>query len=131
MNIWRQLNLANQYFLSDWRILYWQILLSFTCIEQQKMNLAVFNLADFHNSPNRQNKFYTKFSSYTVLYPCHNYMHNIIIGHSLISLLLVAIFLGHVTFFYFLMFLFTIIITESEVHPSTSLRCTQASIPIL
>jgi len=31
-----------------------------------KKNLAVFNLADFHNSPNRQNKFYTKFSSHTV-----------------------------------------------------------------
>jgi len=31
-----------------------------------KKNLAEFNLVDFHNSPNRQNKFYTKFSSYTV-----------------------------------------------------------------
>jgi len=29
-------------------------------------NLAVFNLADFHNSPNHQNKFYAKFSSCTV-----------------------------------------------------------------
>ena len=29
-------------------------------------NLVVFNLADFHNSPNRQNKFYAKFSSYMV-----------------------------------------------------------------
>jgi len=27
---------------------------------------VVFNLADFCNSPNCQNKFYTKFSSYTV-----------------------------------------------------------------
>ena len=26
----------------------------------------VFNLADFHNSSNQQNKFYAKFSSYTV-----------------------------------------------------------------
>jgi len=31
-----------------------------------KKNLVVFNLADFHNSPNHQNKFYAKFSSYTV-----------------------------------------------------------------
>jgi len=31
-----------------------------------KKNLAVFNLADFCNFPNHQNKFYTKFSSYTV-----------------------------------------------------------------
>ena len=30
----------------------------------KKENLAVFNLADFHNSPNCQNKFYAKFSSY-------------------------------------------------------------------
>jgi len=29
-------------------------------------NLAVFNLADFRNLPNHQNKFYAKFSSYTV-----------------------------------------------------------------
>jgi len=27
---------------------------------------VVFNLADFRNLPNHQNKFYTKFSSYTV-----------------------------------------------------------------
>jgi len=32
----------------------------------KKENLVVFNLADFCNSPNRQNKFYAKFSSYTV-----------------------------------------------------------------
>jgi len=31
-----------------------------------KKNLAVFNLVDFLNSPNHQNKFYAKFSSYTV-----------------------------------------------------------------
>jgi len=31
-----------------------------------KENLVEFNLADFRNSPNRQNKFYAKFSSYTV-----------------------------------------------------------------
>jgi len=31
-----------------------------------KKNLVVFNLVDFCNSPNCQNKFYTKFSSYTV-----------------------------------------------------------------
>jgi len=33
----------------------------------KKDNLAEFNLADFRNSPNRQNKFYIKFSSYAVL----------------------------------------------------------------
>jgi len=32
----------------------------------KKENLAEFNLADFHNSSNRQNKFYAKFSSYMV-----------------------------------------------------------------
>jgi len=32
----------------------------------KKENLAVFNLADFRNLPNRQNKFYAKFSSYMV-----------------------------------------------------------------
>jgi len=32
----------------------------------KKEGLVVFNMADFHNSPNRQNKFYAKFSSYTV-----------------------------------------------------------------
>jgi len=35
----------------------------------KKDNLAEFNLADFRNSPNRQNKFYAKFSSYTVYCP--------------------------------------------------------------
>jgi len=30
-------------------------------------NLAVFNLADFRNLPNCQNKFYTKYSSHTVI----------------------------------------------------------------
>jgi len=34
----------------------------------KKDNLAEFNLADFWNSPNRQNKFYANFSSYTVLF---------------------------------------------------------------
>jgi len=29
-----------------------------------KKSLAVFNLVDSHNSPNSQNKFYAKFSSY-------------------------------------------------------------------
>jgi len=33
----------------------------------KKENLAVFNLADFCNSPNHQNKFYAKFSSYMVV----------------------------------------------------------------
>ena len=33
----------------------------------KKDNFAEFNLADFHNLPNCQNKFYAKFSSYTVL----------------------------------------------------------------
>jgi len=35
-------------------------------LDSKKENIAVFNLADFHNSPNRQNKVYAKFSSYTV-----------------------------------------------------------------
>jgi len=33
----------------------------------KKENLAVFNLAIFHNLPNHQNKFYTEFSSYTII----------------------------------------------------------------
>jgi len=33
MNILQQFNLANQSFLSDWRILYWQMLLYFTFIK--------------------------------------------------------------------------------------------------
>jgi len=33
----------------------------------KKENLAEFNLADFPNLPNHQNKFYAKFSSYTVV----------------------------------------------------------------
>jgi len=37
----------------------------------KKDNLAEFNLADFRNSSNRQNKFYAKFSSYTV-YAAYN-----------------------------------------------------------
>jgi len=61
MNIWQQFNLANQSFLSDWRILYWQML---HVLGNKKENLVVLNLADFCNLPNRQNKFYTKFSSY-------------------------------------------------------------------
>jgi len=37
----------------------------------KKENLVEFNLADFCNSPNRQNKFYAKFSSYMVFnYAC-------------------------------------------------------------
>jgi len=59
MNIWRQFNLANPSFLGDWRILYYCILHSLG----NKDNLAKFNLADIRNSPNRQNKFYAKFSS--------------------------------------------------------------------
>jgi len=35
-------------------------------LSNKKGNLAVFNLADFCNSPNHQNKFYTKFLSYMV-----------------------------------------------------------------
>jgi len=34
MNIWQQFNLANQSFMSDWQILYWWMLLYFTCIRQ-------------------------------------------------------------------------------------------------
>jgi len=68
MNIWQQFNLVNQSFLSDWWILYWGIL---HALGNKK--LAVFNLADFHNLPNHQNKFYAKFSSYTV---CYETIHN-------------------------------------------------------
>jgi len=35
-------------------------------LDNKKENLAEFNLADFRNSPNRQNKFYAKFLSYMV-----------------------------------------------------------------
>jgi len=42
---------------------------------KEKENLAVFNLADFHNSPNCQNKFYAKFSSYTVFEYNFNYLN--------------------------------------------------------
>jgi len=34
----------------------------------KKLNFVVFNLADFRNSPNCQNKFHPKFSFYTVLH---------------------------------------------------------------
>jgi len=41
----------------------------------KKENIAEFNLADFRNSPNRQNKFYAKFLSYTVVASYHiNYL---------------------------------------------------------
>jgi len=36
-------------------------------LSNKKENLGVFNLADFCNSPNCQNKLHSKFSSYTVL----------------------------------------------------------------
>jgi len=87
MNIWQQFNLANQSFLSDWRILYWRTLLYLHSLGNKKENLAEFNLVDFRNSPNRQNKFYVKFSSYTLcnitytdvhmcIYTCtHIYVH--------------------------------------------------------
>jgi len=42
-------------------------------LSNKKENLAVFNLADFHNSPNRQNKFYAKFSSHTVYHIAQNF----------------------------------------------------------
>jgi len=49
MNIWQQFNLANQSFLSDWRILYWQTLLYFIhALDNKKDNFMEFNLADFH-----------------------------------------------------------------------------------
>jgi len=45
----------------------------------KKDNLAEFNLADFCNSPNRQNKFYAKFLSYTVvIFPINILCHNIV-----------------------------------------------------
>jgi len=80
MNIWRQFNLVNYSFMSVWRILYWQTLLYFTCIGHLKKNLVAFNLVDFHNPPNRQNKFYAKFSSYMVyIHTCiHVYIHTYI-----------------------------------------------------
>jgi len=68
MNIWWQFNLANQLFLGDWWILYWWSYCILHSLYNKKDNLAEFNLADFHNSSNHQNKFYTKFSSYTVFY---------------------------------------------------------------
>jgi len=36
-------------------------------LSNKKEDLAVFNLVDFCNLPNRQNKFYANFSSYTVV----------------------------------------------------------------
>ena len=66
MNIWQQFNLVNQSFLSNWRILYCECNCILHALDNKKENLAAFNLADFHNLPNRQNKFYAKFSSYTV-----------------------------------------------------------------
>jgi len=50
MNIWQQFNLANQLFLSDWQILYWQTIV-FYMHWAIKKNLAVFNLVDFRNLP--------------------------------------------------------------------------------
>jgi len=67
MNIWWQFNLVNQSFLSDWQILYQQTLLYLHALGNKIENLVAFNLADFCNSPNCQNKFYTKFSSYMVV----------------------------------------------------------------
>jgi len=64
MNIWQQFNLVNQSFLSNWRILLANAIV-FYIHWAIKKSLAVFNLADFCNLPYRQNKFYTKFSSYT------------------------------------------------------------------
>jgi len=66
MNIWQQFNLANQSFLSDWWILCWRMLLYLHALGNKKENLVIFNLADFCNLPNCQNKFYAKFSSCTV-----------------------------------------------------------------
>jgi len=65
MNIWQQFNLVYQSFLSDWCILYWQTLLYLHTLGNKK-SFEVFNLVDFCNSPNQQNKFYAKFSSCTV-----------------------------------------------------------------
>ena len=49
-------------------LLYGMLTFSILHVLGNKENLAVFNLVDFCNSPNRQNKFYTKFKSYTVFY---------------------------------------------------------------
>jgi len=51
MNIWWQFNLVNQSFLSDWQILYWQMLLYLHALGNKKENLVLLNLADFQNSP--------------------------------------------------------------------------------
>jgi len=48
------------------------IALYFTCIGNEKENFAVFNLVDFCNSQYCQKKFYTKFSSYTVVSYAYN-----------------------------------------------------------
>jgi len=67
MKIWRKFNLVNQSFLSEWWILYWRMLLYILhALGNKKENLVEFNLADFCNSPNRQNKFFAKFSSYMI-----------------------------------------------------------------
>jgi len=42
------------------------MLLYLHSLGNKKENLMEFNLVDFCNSPNRQNKFYAKFSSYMV-----------------------------------------------------------------
>jgi len=44
----------------------------------KKENLAVFNLVDFHNSPNCQNKFSAKFLSYMVLEIVHLKIDNVL-----------------------------------------------------
>jgi len=67
MNIWQQFNLANQSFLGDWQILYWRTLLYLHALGNKIENLVAFNLVDFCNLPNCQNKFYAKFLSYTVI----------------------------------------------------------------
>jgi len=55
-------------------------------------NLSVFNLADFCNSPNHQNKFYTKFSSCMVhTYICSYNRHISIVCTSLVVSSMVAI----------------------------------------
>jgi len=54
----------------------------------KKENLVVFNLVDFCDSPNYQNKFYAKFSSYMVhgywyaLLKRGNSICNLSVGHS-------------------------------------------------
>jgi len=55
MNIWWQFNLVNQSFLRVWQIYIGERYCILHALHNKEEILVVFNLADFHNSPNRQN----------------------------------------------------------------------------